>query len=119
MRIVLQTEPKRPYWCLHCSAMGAIRLSLVAMSTIMGLLVVPEKKKRQMIEFNNTYGVLLRSHGHSTPRLPSKMPIVIIFFKNKLVRKFCYLKSSEKKSHPTLFDNIIKGAYDFLHRDCV
>ena len=23
------------------------------------------------------------------------------------------------KSHPTLFDNIIEGAYNFLHRDCV
>ena len=22
------------------------------------------------------------------------------------------------KSHPTLFNNIIEGAYDFFHRDC-
>ena len=43
----LQTEPKRPYWCLHCSAMGAIKLSLVAMSTIMELLIVPEKKEKR------------------------------------------------------------------------
>ena len=57
--------------------MGAIKLSLVAMSTIMELLIVPEKKEKEMI-FNNTYDVLLRSHGHSTPRLPSKTPIVII-----------------------------------------